>query len=132
LRDREVRGLSGLAIDDKLELGRLLDRDTGRIHALRMMSTIPTPRRDCAEWSIPVVIGSSLLSSVTSFHVIVWANAQAQGSDDLDHKRDITLAIHAAIPDLIRETNRRVIQAGSRCLIALTRRFEWNSRAKPV
>jgi hypothetical protein len=25
----------------------------------------------------------------------------AQGSDDLDHERDIALAIHAAIPDLI-------------------------------
>src|SRR6202035_4972511 len=36
----------------------------------------------------------------------VWANAQAQGCDDLDHERDIPLAIHAAIPDLIRDTNR--------------------------
>jgi hypothetical protein len=82
--------------------------------------------------TIPFVIGSSLLSSVISFHVIVWANAQAQGSDDLDHERDIALAIHVAIPDLIRETNRHVIQAGSRCLIAFARGFEWNSRAKPV
>ena len=31
----------------------------------------------------------------------VWANAQAQGSDHLDHERDITLAIHAAIPDFV-------------------------------
>jgi hypothetical protein len=83
--------------------------------------------------TIPVVIGSSLLSSVISFHVIVWANAQAHGSDGgLDHERDIALAIHAAIPDLIRETNRHVVQAGSCCLIALARGFEWNSRAKPV
>jgi hypothetical protein len=65
--------------------------------------------------TIPVVI---VLSSVISF---------------LDHERDITLAIHVAIPDLIRETNRHVIQAGSGgCLVALARRFEWNSRAKPV
>ena len=58
--------------------------------------------------------------------------AHAQGSDDLDHERDITLAIHAAIPDLITDTNRHVIQAASRCLMALASRFEWNSRAKPV
>jgi hypothetical protein len=51
----------------------------------------------------PVEIGSSVLLSVISFHVM-WANAQAQGSDDLDHERDMTLAIHAAIPDLIRDT----------------------------
>jgi hypothetical protein len=62
---------------------------------------------------------------------------QAQGSDDLDHERDIILAIHAAIPDVIRDTNRHVIQAGSiqagsGRLMALARRFEWNSRAKPV
>jgi hypothetical protein len=38
----------------------------------------------------------------------VWADAQAQGSDDLDHERDITLASHAAIPDLIRHTDRHV------------------------
>jgi SnoaL-like domain len=47
---------------------------------------------------------------------------------DIDHERDITLAIHAAIPDLARETNRHV----SRWLMALARRFAWNSRAKPV
>jgi hypothetical protein len=57
---------------------------------------------------------------------------QAQSSDDLDHERDIILAIHAAIPDFIRDTHRHVIQAGSGCLVALARRFEWNSRAKPV
>src|SRR5258708_3014788 len=57
---------------------------------------------------------------------------QSQGSDDLDHERDIILAVHAAIPDLIRETNRHVIQAGIGCLMALAKRFEWNSRAKPV
>ncbi len=57
---------------------------------------------------------------------------QAQGSGDLDHERDIILAIHAAIPDLIRDTNRHVIQAGSGCLMALARRFGWNSRVKPV
>ena len=62
----------------------------------------------------------------------LWADAQAQGSDHLDHERDITLAIHAAIPDLMRETKRDVIQAGSGCLMALARRFEWNSRAKPA
>jgi hypothetical protein len=50
--------------------------------------------------TILVVIGSSVLSSVISFRD-VWAYAQAQGSDDVDHERDITLAIHAAIPDLI-------------------------------
>ena len=82
--------------------------------------------------AIPFVIGSSLLSSVISFHVIVWANAQAQGSDDLDHERDITLAFDAAIPDLISETHCHFIQAGSCCLMALARRFEWNLRAKPV
>jgi hypothetical protein len=48
----------------------------------------------------------------------VWANAQARGSDELDHERDISLAIHAAIPDLIRDTNRHVIRAGSGCLMA--------------
>jgi hypothetical protein len=52
-------------------------------------------------------------------------------SDDLDHERDIILAIHAAVPDLIRD-NRPVMQAGSGCLMALARRFEWNSLAKPV
>jgi hypothetical protein len=31
-----------------------------------------------------------------------------KGFDDLDHERDITLAIHAAVPDLIRDTNRHV------------------------
>ena len=54
------------------------------------------------------------------------------GFRDLDHERDITLAIHAIIPDLIRDTNRHVTQAGSGCLTALARRFEWNSRAKPI
>jgi hypothetical protein len=58
--------------------------------------------------------------------------AQTQGSDELDHERDIILAIHAAIPDLIRDTNRHIIQAGSGCLMALARRFEWISRARPV
>jgi hypothetical protein len=47
-----------------------------------------------------------------------------RASDDLDHERAITLAIHAAIPDLIRDTNRQVIQAGRGCLMALARRFE--------
>jgi hypothetical protein len=55
-----------------------------------------------------------------------------KGSDELDHERDITLAIHAALPDLMGDTNRRVTQAGSGCFMALARRFEWNSRAKPV
>jgi hypothetical protein len=53
-----------------------------------------------------------------------WANAQAQGSDDLDHERDITLAIHAAIPDLISDTNRHIMKAGSGCFMALARQFE--------
>ena len=33
-----------------------------------------------------------------------------EGSDDLDHERDMILAIHAAIPDLIGDTNRHVIR----------------------
>jgi hypothetical protein len=78
--------------------------------------------------TVPVVIGSSLHSCVISLHVIVWAIAQAQGSDNLDHERDITLAIHAAIPDLVGETNRHVIQACSCYLTALARQFKWNSR----
>jgi hypothetical protein len=41
---------------------------------------------------------------------------------DLDHERDITLAIHAAIPDVIGDTNRHVIPAGSGCM-ALAGRF---------
>jgi hypothetical protein len=55
-----------------------------------------------------------------------------KGPEDLDHERDITLAIHAAISDLIGETNRHVIQAGSGCLTTLAGRFDWKSRAKPV
>jgi hypothetical protein len=51
--------------------------------------------------TIPVVIGSSVRPSVIFIPRDVWANARAQGSDDLGHERDITLAIHAAIPDLI-------------------------------
>jgi hypothetical protein len=35
---------------------------------------------------------------------LFFRDAQAQGCDD--HERDITLAIHAAIPDLMRDTNR--------------------------
>jgi hypothetical protein len=62
------------------------------------------------------------LSRVTFIPRDVWANARAQGSDELDHERDMTLAIHAAIPDLIRDTNRHV----SSCLMALARRLEWN------
>jgi hypothetical protein len=42
---------------------------------------------------------------------------KAQGSDD---ERGITLAIHAAIPEHIRDTNRHVI--GSGCIMALARR----------
>jgi hypothetical protein len=66
------------------------------------------------------VIGSSMLSSVIFIPRDVWANAQAQVPTNLDHERDITLAIHAAIPDLVEDTNRHV----SGCLIALARRFE--------
>jgi hypothetical protein len=62
----------------------------------------------------------------------VWANAHARDSDDLDHERGITLAIRAAIHDLIKDTNRHVIQAGSGRRLALARRFEWNPRAKPA
>jgi hypothetical protein len=62
----------------------------------------------------------------------VWANAHARDSDDLDHERGITLAIRAAIHDLIEDTNRHVIQAGSGRRLALARRFEWNPRAKPA
>ena len=75
------------------------------------------------------VIGSS---GVISFHVMFGPVLKPRGSDDLDHERDITLAIHTTIPDLIRNTNRHFIQAGSGCLMALASRFEWNSRAKPV
>src|ERR1700740_2025135 len=62
----------------------------------------------------------------------VSADAQSQGSGALDHEREIPLAIQAAIPDLIIDTNRHVIRAASGCLMALASRFEWNSRAKPV
>jgi hypothetical protein len=55
-----------------------------------------------------------------------------RGFDDLDHERDITLAIHAAIPDLIGDTNRHVIQAVSGCLMTLAGWFGWHSRVKPV
>jgi hypothetical protein len=51
--------------------------------------------------TIPVVIGSSVLSSVISFHVMFGPMLK------LDHERDITLAIHAAIPDFIRDTNQQ-------------------------
>jgi hypothetical protein len=48
------------------------------------------------------VIGSSVLSSAISFHVMFGQSDQ--GSNDLDHERDITLAIHAAmVADLINE-----------------------------
>ena len=46
------------------------------------------------------------------FHVMFGPMLKPKGSDDLDHERDITLAIHAAIPDLTRDTNRHVIRAG--------------------
>jgi hypothetical protein len=115
--------------------------------------------------TIPVVIGSSLPLECDFIPREVWTNAQAQGCDDLDHERDITLAIHAAIPDLIRDTNRsnphKAISMRKRTAVAsaaepglqvkadpmnsvsrhtgwrrllhgLARRFEWNSRAKPV
>ena len=62
------------------------------------------------------VIGSS---GVISFHVMFEPMLKPRGSDDLDHERDITLAIHTTIPDLISNTNRPVIQAGSGCLMAL-------------
>lgn len=60
----------------------------------------------------------------------VWADAQAQVSDDLDHERDITLAIHAAIPDLIKDTQMPRYPGWQ--LMALARQFERNSRAKPA
>ena len=82
--------------------------------------------------TIPVVIGSSVLSSVISFHVMFGPMLKPRVPTDLDHERDITLAIHAAVPDLITDTNRHAIQAGSGCFMALASRFEWNSRAKPV
>jgi hypothetical protein len=47
-----------------------------------------------------------VLPGVISF-MRSWANAQAQGSDDLDHERDITLAIHAAMADLMRHQSSR-------------------------
>jgi hypothetical protein len=64
--------------------------------------------------------------------VTVIPKFKTKAFDDIDHERDITLAIHAAIPDLIRDTNRHVIQAGSGCLMTLAGWFEWNSRVKPV
>jgi hypothetical protein len=54
---------------------------------------------------------------------------QAQGSNDLDHESDIILVIHAAIPDLIRDTNRHVMPAGSGCLMALARRYGTHGEA---
>jgi hypothetical protein len=51
----------------------------------------------------------------------VWANAQAL-SDDLDHERDITLAIHAAIPDLTTDSirsNPRFHEGGDGCASAV-------------
>jgi hypothetical protein len=57
------------------------------------------------------------------------ANAQAQDSGEtFDHECEITLAIHAPIPTSLKDSNR----AGSGSLMALARRFEWSSRAKPV
>jgi hypothetical protein len=76
-----------------------------------------------------VVIGSSVLSSVISFRD-VWANAQAQGSDDLDHERDITLAIHAAIPDLITDSirsNPHFHAGGGGCASAAEPRLQVNA-----
>jgi hypothetical protein len=76
---------------------------------------------------IPDVIGSWVLSSVISFHVMFGQMLKPR-VPTFDHECEITLAIHAAIPDVIRDSNR----AGSGCLMALARRFEWNPRAKPV
>jgi hypothetical protein len=53
-----------------------------------------------------------VLSSVTSFHVM-FGHSKPKCFDHLDHERDITLAIHAAIPDLIGNADRDVIQADS-------------------
>ena len=47
-------------------------------------------------------IGSSVLSRVISSRAMFEPMLKPKGSDDLDHERDITLAIHAAIPDLIK------------------------------
>jgi len=73
-----------------------------------------------------IVIGSLVLSSMISFHVMFGPMLKSRVSTTFDHECEITLAIHAAIADLIRDTNR----AGSGCLMA--RWFEWNSQARPV
>lgn len=78
----------------------------------------------------PVVIGSSVLSSVISFHVMFGPMLRPRGSNDLDHELDITLAIHAAIPDLIKDTQMPRYPGWQ--LMALARQFERNSRAKPA
>jgi hypothetical protein len=60
----------------------------------------------------------------------VWANAQAQGSDDLDHERDITLAIHAAISDLITKSirsNPHFHAGGDGCASASEPRLQVNA-----
>jgi hypothetical protein len=64
------------------------------------------------------MIGSSVFSSVISFLVTFGPMLRSKGSDNLNHERDKTLAINDAIPDLIRDTNRHVIQAGSEYLMA--------------
>jgi hypothetical protein len=42
------------------------------------------------------------------------SNAQAQGRDDVDHEREITLAVHVAVPDLPR------LEVGARVAVATT------------
>jgi hypothetical protein len=44
----------------------------------------------------PLFVMFALRPSLTS--KFVWANAQAEGSDELDHERDITLAITLLSP----------------------------------
>jgi hypothetical protein len=74
------------------------------------------------------VIGSLVLSSVISFDVMFGPMLKSRVSTTFDHECEITLAIHAAIPDVIRDTNR----AGSGCLMYPSKRFEWNSLARPA
>jgi hypothetical protein len=53
-----------------------------------------------------IVIGSLVLSRVISFHVVFGPMLKSRVSTTFDHECEITLAIRAAIPDLIKDTNR--------------------------
>jgi hypothetical protein len=75
----------------ELNLGRVRP-DTTKLHFIR---------------AIGIIRWRSARAPAPELQPLYGPRCGAMGADDLDHERDITLAIHAGNPDLFRDTTSR-------------------------